>query len=304
MNRYLILGAGPIGRAAATALLSSGEQVTVGTRSGSHVPDCATTALDATDPERMIRVAGNHSGIIVCTNPPYHRWPTDWPPLIESVIAAAARTGCRVVLMGNLYPYGDPGGVRMRPDSPELTTEAKGRTRAEISRRLLAAGSEHGFVATELRASDYFGADAHSGAILGESFFRRLLTDRTCWIPGDADAVHSWSYLPDIGTTLAALATTEHDVSGRIWTGPSSGDASIREIAEMCRSTSRINRVPAPAIRAAGFVNPLAREVHAVLHQHTSRYVLDDSALRGELGTVPTPLREALAETTATMVST
>ncbi|MCK7642202.1 Rossmann-fold NAD(P)-binding domain-containing protein [Corynebacterium antarcticum] len=158
--------------------------------------------------------------------------------------------------MGNLYPYGDPGGVRMRPDSPELTTEAKGRTRAEISRRLLAAGSEHGFVATELRASDYFGADAHSGAILGESFFRRLLAGRTCWIPGDADAVHSWSYLPDIGTTLAALAATEQDVSGRIWTGPSSGDASIREIAEMCRSTSRIQRVPSPAIRAGGIREP------------------------------------------------
>ncbi|MCK7661113.1 hypothetical protein JIM95_006865 [Corynebacterium sp. CCM 8835] len=44
-------------------------------------------------------------------------------------------------------------------------------------------------------------------------------------------------------------------------------------------------------------MNPLAREVHAVLHQHTSRYVLDDSELRTETGVAPTPLEVALRET-------
>ncbi|MCK7677362.1 epimerase [Corynebacterium sp. CCM 9186] len=303
MPDYLVLGAGPIGAATTTALLDSGKSVTIGTRSGTHLPGCNTVIVNAADPEALVRAAERHLGIIVCTNPRYDRWPADWPPLIESVISAAAHTGCRVVLMGNLYPYGDPLEARMCPTSPELTVEVKGKTRAEISRRLRTAASEHGFTATELRASDYFGPGAGSGAVIGTPFFRRLLSGRTCWTPGDPDAVHTWSYLPDIGASLAALAMSGDDISGQTFTGPSSGDASIRELVALCQSSSPVRRIPAPALRAAGYVSPLVRELCTVLHQHTSRYVLDDSELRTKIGVVPTPLDVALRETVTALTT-
>jgi len=54
----------------------------------------------------LATAATNCESIIVCVNPPYPEWPEEWPPIIESVIAAARATGSRIVLMGNLYPFG------------------------------------------------------------------------------------------------------------------------------------------------------------------------------------------------------
>ena len=133
MSTHLILGAGPTGRAAAHSLIRRNQQVKVGTRSRTPVPQCLSLRLDATDAAALATAATNCESIIVCVNPPYPEWPEEWPPIIESVIAAARATGSRIVLMGNLYPF----GRQTRPftgASLESPTEPKGATRAQAGR--------------------------------------------------------------------------------------------------------------------------------------------------------------------------
>jgi len=34
---------------------------------------------------------------------PYHRWPTDWPPIANALLAAAEISGSKLVTLNNLY---------------------------------------------------------------------------------------------------------------------------------------------------------------------------------------------------------
>ena len=172
MSTHLILGAGPTGRAAAHSLIRRNQQAKVGTRSRTPVPQCLSLRLDATDAAALATAATNCESIIVCVNPPYPEWPEEWPPIIESVIAAARATGSRIVLMGNLYPF----GRQTRPftgASLESPTEPKGATRAQLWRMLKQADDLY---VTELRASDYFGPGAGIGSIVGDEFIEPILS--------------------------------------------------------------------------------------------------------------------------------
>ncbi|MGO7983622.1 NAD-dependent epimerase, partial [Rhizobium johnstonii] len=100
----------------------------------------------------------------------YHRWVTEWPPVFDAAIAAARASGAALVVMGNLYPYGEPTGP-MSESTPEITTETKGLVRRDGWARVREAGLRGDIRAVEVRASDYFGPGAGPTAHLGSRFF-------------------------------------------------------------------------------------------------------------------------------------
>lgn len=284
MGTYLILGAGPVARATAPHLLGRQHTVTVGTRSGSTIPGCTAITLDASDPAALTEHAAGCDSILICTNPAYHRWTQEWPPIIGAAIHAARYTGARIVLMGNLYPFGKPTG-RITQDTAENPTETKGRVRAEAWHALATSGVQ----ATELRASDYFGPDAGDTAHIGSRFRGAIEAGKTAHVVGNPNAKHSWSYLHDIGYCLAELATRP-ELSGRYWVGPNSGDATLQELAATLNPSARVKQIPTWALRLLGIFSPTIREVARVSYQHTSNYLMDDTALRDALDFTPTPL--------------
>ena len=75
----------------------------------------------------------------------------------RGVLAAAERTGALLVTLENLYGYGPTGGGPITEDLPLAADTVKGRTRAAMSRELLAA-ADAGRVRIAIgRASDFFG---------------------------------------------------------------------------------------------------------------------------------------------------
>src|SRR6476469_5991768 len=105
----LVVGAGVIGSRVAGMLAERGDRVRVVSRHGSGPTG---VAADAADAGAMARLAEGAAVIYNCVNPPYHRWPADWPPIAASVLAAAERSGAVLVTLSNLYGYGPlvPGG--------------------------------------------------------------------------------------------------------------------------------------------------------------------------------------------------
>ncbi|MBG6214057.1 MAG: hypothetical protein LH475_06745 [Cryobacterium sp.] len=178
MKTHLVVGAGLIGHPLAERLAARGDSVTIATRSGSAAFGAAALVLDASDPAAFSRAAGGMSTIFLCTNPPYTDWAAQWPPIFDAAIAAASATGSRIVVMGNLYPYGSPI-VAMTEHSPETTTEAKGLIRQAGWAKMRAAQDAGTIRAVEVRASDYFGPGATGAAHLGESFFTAVLRSKT-----------------------------------------------------------------------------------------------------------------------------
>jgi uncharacterized protein YbjT (DUF2867 family) len=89
MGLHVIVGAGPVGSAAARHLVAAGHTVRLVTRRGTGPDDPAVerVAADATDVDRLAELSRGAQALYNCANPPYHRWTELWPPL-----AAAFRT--------------------------------------------------------------------------------------------------------------------------------------------------------------------------------------------------------------------
>ena len=298
MKRSLVVGAGLIGRPLAERLTARGDSVTIATRSGSSAIGATARVLDAADPAAFTLAATDASTIFLCTNPPYPDWATQWPPVIDAAIAAASATGARLVVMGNLYSYGSPDGP-MTEHSLEATTESKGLIRRAGWAKLRAAHDAGRIQAVEVRASDYFGPGATGTAHLGESFFTAVLRSKTARVVGRPHVEHSWSYLPDIVTTLIAAAAYPGDW-GRIWHVPS-GTVSRTEIARQLNThygvRGRVSGYPQWVLRSIGAFNPVMREVSASSYQFLVPFVIESAETQRELGVTATPWDTALMTT-------
>lgn len=299
MTTQLVLGAGMIGSQLATRLAERGDGVRVGSRSGTHVEAAESLVVDAGDADAVARAAEGADTIFVVTNPPYTTWQRDWPPVFSAVITAAERTGAALVVMGNLYPYGSPLGA-MTEHSPELTEESKGLVRKagwRAVREATAAGRIRG---VEVRASDYFGKGATGTAHLGEAFFTRVLGSQTARGVGSVDLAHSWSYVPDIVTTVVA-ASEWTGRWGRVWHVPSGAPHPRAEIAAQLNalygSTGEAGAYPRWMLRSFTAFSPMMREIYASSYQFTEPFVIDATETSHLLGVEETPWHEALTTT-------
>lgn len=301
---HLVIGAGVIGSRVARLLAERGEQVSVVSRSGSGPTDVTRVAADARDAEAMIRLASGAAVIYNCVNPPYHRWPAEWPPIAASVLSAAERSGAVLVTLSNLYGYG-PGAGGYDPSHPMTeetalaATGRKGRVRARMWQDALAAHRAGRVRATEVRAADFVGPGAESA--LGERVIRRVRQGKSVSVLGRADRLHTWSFTEDVAGMLV-VAGTDPQARGRAWHVPSNEPRTQRQVIDdLARAARvdpvRIGTIPSAVLAGMGLVWPLLRELRETEYQFRDDFVMDSSAAQATFGLKPTPWEEVVAIT-------
>ncbi|MCY7404308.1 MAG: hypothetical protein LH475_06750 [Cryobacterium sp.] len=116
---------------------------------------------------------------------------------------------------------------------------------------------------------------------------------------GKAQLEHSWSYLPDIVTTLIAAADHTGDW-GRIWHVPSA-TVSRTDIAAQLNLhfgiRGKVSGYPQWLLHAFGVANPMMHEVWASSYQFMVPYVIDSTETESVLGVAASPWNEALLAT-------
>ncbi len=302
MSRHLIVGAGGVGRYTASALLEmdSTHEVVLASRSGrgADVPGVTRVAVDASDASALTAAAEGFDVIYNCINPPsYDRWEQEWPPMAEAVLAAAA--GRTLVTMGNLYVF-DEHIRTMSEDTPMRPNGHKGRLRQQMTDKALAAHAAGTLRYAEARASDYFGPGTTTKtSYLTAAILPRARRGKRVVMPvGDVDAPHTWTYVPDVGRTLATLGTNP-DAAGHIWHVPSNPARSARQVAADVADLAgvkapKVSAVPWSLMRLAGVAVPFARELGETRHQFEQPYLLDSEKTQRELGLHPTAWTDAL----------
>ena len=303
MAHHLVVGAGPVGTTTARTFVDRGDTVTVLTRRGTgpQHPAVRLERGDASDVARLTELATGAASIINAVNPPYHRWATDWPPMHQAFMSAAARTGAVLVMMDNLYAFGPEAPMPMHEDDPMRAAGTKGRTRAAMATDLLTGHAEGRFRATLARASDFFGPEV-LGSMLGERVMPKVLAGKKVSLLGALDTPHDMSYMPDVARTLVTIATDER-AWGRVWHVPSAPAVTQREavqrLAQLAGTSVKIGTLSPALLRVAGLVVPMLRELRGTAYQFEEPFVVDAAETEQAFGITATPLDEALAATLA-----
>lgn len=296
MALFVVVGAGPVGRETARLLAADGHGVKLVSRSGTAVPGVDGVALDAGDAHGLAAASAGAEAIFMCAMAPYHRWPAEFPPIMDGTIAAAERVGARLLVAGNIYGYGAEAPSPLRDALPLAPTTVKGRVRTAMWQQALGSAVP----AIEVRASDYLGRGA--GSLFTLMTLPRLVAGEPAPAVGDPDAIHAWSFTRDVARTLVAASRHAGDW-GRAFHVPSQ-HVSIRALAT--RFAERAG-APPPDLRVLTDADleglarqdAIMREVAEMAYLYRQPCLLDASDTERLLGVMASSLDRAIDDTLA-----
>ena len=301
---HVVLGAtGGAGGALVSELAGRGHRVrAVSRKPTADLPEgVEQLAADAADPAQTRTACAGATVVYHCVQPPYQRWAAEFPPLTQSIADAAAAAGARLVYADNLYAYGPVHGP-ITEDLPALATTKKGRIRALMAERLLAAHRSGTLQVAIGRSSDYYGPGG-ANSVVGDILFGAATKgNRARWM-GRMDVPHSLNYLQDVARALITLGARP-EALGEVWHLPAAEPVTGREFVELIAAAlARPVKVTATsrlALRMAGILDPRARESAEMLYQWERPFVLDASKFQRAFGPLePTPHPQAVATTVA-----
>ncbi|NEC07965.1 NAD-dependent epimerase/dehydratase family protein [Streptomyces sp. SID7909] len=299
---HVVLGAGPAGTALAAELAGRGHQVRLVDRSGDgDAPDGVQRfAADASTAEGARAALDGAAVAYHCLNVGYHLQVEVMPRIQRSVLAAAETAGARLVVLDTLYPYGETHGAVMTEDTPWNATSRKGRMRAELDARYLAAHDEGRLRVVLGRSADFVGPGVLNST-LGGAVFPAALTGGEVPVLGDIDLPHSYTYIGDVAAGLATLGENP-DGDGRVWHLPTAAALTTRQIMDLVaqRIGRPLNLTVIAEPRPFGpFDEVFMAEYAEMFYQHTEAQIVDSTAIEKAYGLTPNPMPATVDATLA-----
>ena len=301
--KHVILGTGAIGRAIADEPIKRGESVRMVNRSGQMDEAPAgveVIASDLYDPAQVREVTRGAEVVYQSAQPPYHEWQEKFPPLQKSIIDGLTGSEAKLVIVENLYMYGETNGKAFTEATPYNAHTRKGKVRAALSEAALTAHRDGKLRVTIGRGSDYFGpwgTDTSMGSIV----FNRLLAGKSAQIAGATNMPHTHTYIPDFGKALVILGERA-EADGCAWHVPNdcpniTQGEMIRMIAEDAGTPVKIQAAGRLIMSAMGLFVPAMKEVVEMLYEFEQPFIVDSSKFEKTFGMKATPMHEAIKET-------
>lgn len=305
-TNHVVLGTGAIGRAIMEELVRRGESVRMVNRSGrmDEVPaGVEVKAADLYDQAQVQEVTRGARVVYQASQPEYHQWVEKFPPLQKSIIDGLAGSGVKLVIVENLYMYGDTDGAPMTEDTPHNAHTRKGRVRSEISQAAFEAHRAGKLRVTAGRGSDFFGPWGVPTAAMGGRTFYPMLQGKAANLVGNIDAPHTHTYVPDFGRALVILGERP-EADGLVWHVPNDMPRiTQREMAAMIAQEMGIepkfNAMGRTMMRIGGLFIPEAKEQVEMMYEFEKPFIVDSSRFETTFGMKATPMREAIKETVA-----
>ena len=299
---HVVFGGGPLGLALLRALERRKLPARLVTRSGKPAAGAPTAfewvSADATNSESAHRACAGASVVYHCAGAPYDRWAELLPRMMDGIAGGARVAEAKLVYGDNLYLYGQGAG-RLREDLPSNPNTRKGQVRAQLADRLLEAHHKGALRATIGRGSDFFGPHvllSHAGNRL----FPQALTGKLTDVLGNAEKLHTFTYIDDFGEALAVLGTRD-EALGKAWHVPNAETLTHRAFVErVYRSAGtepKLRVVPRFLVSIMAPFNPMLREVKEMLYQFEEDFVVDSSRFTSAFGIRATPLDDAIRAT-------
>ena len=175
-------------------------------------------ASDLYDQAKVREATRGAQVVYQASQPSYKEWPEKFPLLQKSIIDGLTGSGAKLVIVENLYMYGDTNGKPMTEDTPHNTHTRKGRVRGEISRAAFNAHKEGHVRVTSARGGNFFGPWG-TDSTMGARTFYPLLRGKPAQLIGRTDLPHSHTYTKDFGMALVILGERQK-ADGQAWHVP------------------------------------------------------------------------------------
>jgi nucleoside-diphosphate-sugar epimerase len=136
----------------------------------------------------------------------------------------------------------------------------------------------------------------------GEQVFGQAMEGESAQMGGVPDQLHTYTYMPDIGSGLVVLGERE-EALGQAWHLPSPETVTTREefvrmiFEEVKNKPARVQAAPKVLLRALDIFNPPLRKTIETLYEFEEPFVVDHSKFEPALGDHVTPLEEAIRDT-------
>lgn len=300
---HVVLGTGAIGRAIAEELIKRGEVIRMVNRSGKmdEVPaGVEVVASDLYDPAKVREVTRGANVVYQSAQPNYFEWPEKFPRLQKSIIDGLTGSSAKLVLIENVYMYGEVNDRALTEDMPYQAHTRKGRVRAEISNAAFAAHREGHVRVTAGRGGNFFGPWG-TDSTMGARVFYPLLHGKPAQLIGRTDLPHTHTYVRDFGRALMLLGERE-EADGQAWHVPNDqprmtqGELA-RLFAEEAGVEPKISSMGKTMMAIGGLFIPEAKESVEMMYEFDKPFVIDSSKFEKTFGIRATPIREAIRET-------
>jgi nucleoside-diphosphate-sugar epimerase len=301
----VILGAGgAIGAPLTRELLARAQRTMLVSRRGTASGGAEGVSADLNDATAVLNAVGEGSTVYLLAGLEYaiQAWREQWPRIMRNVVAACAAKDARLIFLDNVYAYGAVDGP-MTENTPIRPTSKKGEVRAEIAGFLqneMAAGRVTASIA---RSADFYGPYSEKTSVPGILVFPKLAAGKSAQVFADANTRHSYTYTLDGAKALCLLADAD-DSFGQVWHLPTAqppltGREFVQLAADALGVPPRLSVIPAWAMKTAGLVMPMMRELAEMLYQNDRDYVFDSSRFERRFSFTPTPYAEGIRATVA-----
>ena len=304
-TNHVVLGTGAIGRAVMEELVKRGESVRMVNRSGKmdEIPaGVGIVASDLYDQAKVQEVMRGAKVVYQAAQPNYNEWPEKFPLLQKSIVDGLTGSGAKLVLIENLYMYGEVNGKPMTENTPYNAHTRKGRVRGEISRAAFNAHKDGRVRVTSARGGNFFGPWG-TDSTMGARAFYPLMQGKPAQLIGRTDLPHSHTYVKDFGKALVILGE-RNEADGQAWHVPNdqpmiTQSELVRMFAEEAGVEPKINSMGKLMMRIGGLFIPEAKETVEMMYEFDQPFVVDSSKFEKTFGMKATPMREAVRETVA-----
>ncbi|WP_324721053.1 NAD-dependent epimerase/dehydratase family protein [Salinimicrobium sp. HB62] len=297
-----ILGAGgPVNTALATELKSYTSCVRLVSRNPVKAGSGEQAVkADLLKLKEVLRAVEGSKVVYLTAGLPYKHqiWQKDWPVIMDNVINACEKYEAKLVFFDNVYMYAKQNIPHMTESSSVEPPSKKGKVRAQIAEKLLQRVQSGNLTALIARSADFYGPGCLKNSLLVETVFKPLSKgNKANWL-GNADKVHSFTYVPDAAKATALLGNSEA-AYGKVWhlptsSNPPSGKEWVEMIASEMHVKPRYREVPEWMVRIMGWFMPVMKETVEMIYQYDRDYFFDSSKFEVAFGLGPTPYSEGI----------
>ena len=231
-------------------------------------------------------------------------WKEQWPKLMRNVIDACKKHNSKFVFFDNVYAYGEVKGT-MTEETPFKPTSKKGEVRAQVATMLLdeiKAGNIQGLI---VRAADFYGPGAIYSLTYSTVTQKLKAGKGAQWI-GDPKAMHTFTYTPDAGKSVALLGNTP-SAFNQTWHAltskePMTGEQYVRIACELKGQPYKLQTLHTFGVSMVGLFSPILHEFVEMHYLMTDPLIVDDAALQQLLGGMSkTPYPEGVRQSLAAL---